>query len=81
MNRISLDRRKMNTFTAEFDSEYRRIYFDAKLEETKLTRRVNPRPFVPSSKSKLFERCESEIYRNASTWALRSGSNILAART
>lgn len=59
VNRISLDRRKMNTFTAEFDKEYRRIYFDAKLEETKLTRRVNPRPFVPSSKSKLFERCEA----------------------
>ncbi len=60
VEKSSLLRRKMTSFSPDFDDEYERIYFDLRLEETK-PEKVNPHPFVPSNSETLFERCEDII--------------------
>ena len=55
--RLSSERRKMNTFEIE-DEGYLEISFSLNREETKLTRYIDPAPFVPSSKENRDKRCE-----------------------
>lgn len=59
VEKISLLRRRMNSFRAEHDAEYRRIYFDMKEERTALECSINAHPFVPSDGKRLESRCES----------------------
>lgn len=58
LEKTSLMRRKMTTFVPEQDDEYKRIYFDIELTETK-PENVNPHPFIPKDDARLKERCES----------------------
>lgn len=44
-----------NTYGAEFSE----IEFDLCIEDTDVTRFIDPRPFIPSDKSELFSRCET----------------------
>lgn len=55
--RLYSERRKMNTFEIE-DEGYLEIPFSLNMEETKLTRYIDPAPFVPSSKENRDKRCE-----------------------
>ena len=58
VNRLALERRKISTYRNEFDGEYKKIKFDTKIEETRIERFIDPRPFVPRDREKLRERCE-----------------------
>ena len=58
---ISAERRRMSSFTCVPSAEtagHTLSHFSLKLETTKLTRAVDPHPFVPSSAEKRAERCE-----------------------
>ncbi len=59
VNRLMNERRRTTTFKNEFDGGYRRVYFNVKIEENKLSRTFERHPFVPSDKRSLTERCES----------------------
>ena len=59
VEKISLLRRKITTYNMQNDFEYQKIYFDIKLDETKLEREIDPHPFVPADNSEVAERCES----------------------
>ena len=62
LNKISLERRRINTFKSCNDSDYKKIYFDIKIEENDLkNREFNAHPFVPPKKDELQSRCE-EIF-------------------
>ncbi len=51
------ERRRMNTFAGETDG-YPRVPFSLPLEETPLSRSVDPMPFVPEDPAKRERRCE-----------------------
>ena len=59
---LAAERRRMTTFedTSLSENEYREVTFEINIEETKLTRYVDPQPFVPAGQSNLDKRC-SEI--------------------
>ena len=59
VSRLMGERRKTTTFKNGFDGEYRHISFNIKIAETRLSRTFERRPFVPSDKKSLAERCES----------------------
>lgn len=61
VKRLVSDRRRMTTFDIDDLGDYERVSFDINKEETKLTRYVDPSPFVPSSKSDRDRRCEEII--------------------
>lgn len=56
VERLESERRRMTTFEVLDDHEW--IEFDLKSNDTKLTRYVNPAPFVPSDKSDRDRRCD-----------------------
>ena len=56
LRRLKEERRRMTTFEVS-ESGYTEILFDLKEEETKLTRFVDPRPFVPDEKGARDKRC------------------------
>lgn len=58
VNRILSERRKNTTFLTSKERNLMRIPFDIEIEETKLTRFVSSRPFVPSVLSEREKRCE-----------------------
>ena len=58
--KLNAERRRMTTFEMAEDG-YREIGFSLKIEETKLTRYMDPMPFVPGSKADRDRRCE-EIF-------------------
>lgn len=55
--RMNTERRRMTTFEMRED-RYTVVPFDLKMEETELTRKIDPMPFVPSGKQDREERCE-----------------------
>ena len=55
--KLNAERRRMTTFEMAEDG-YREIGFSLKIEETKLTRYIDPMPFVPGSKVDRDRRCE-----------------------
>ena len=55
--KLNAERRRMTTFEMAEDG-YREISFSLKIEETKLTRYIDPMPFVPGSKADRDRRCE-----------------------
>lgn len=59
VERIETERRRMTTFQVEDDHRF--AEFELTLEETALTRSINPAPFVPSDKEDRDRRCE-EIF-------------------
>ncbi len=58
VNRILSERRKNTTFLTSKERNLMRIPFDIAIEDTKLTRFVSSRPFVPSLVSEREKRCE-----------------------
>ena len=58
VRRLLSERRKNTTFQAAAETRLRRIPFDIRFEETKLTRAVSPRPFVPADGKERAKRCE-----------------------
>ena len=56
--RLVGERRKMTTFLTESTGEYREAQFHLNLEETKLERAIDPRPFIPAGKEDRDRRCE-----------------------
>ncbi len=61
VQRLSLERRKVGTFCEKEDERYQRISFSLTMTETKLTRFVDPLPFVPKDEEERVRRCE-EIF-------------------
>lgn len=57
VNKLGQLRKQKNTFVPEHDEEYKTIYFDTKLTETKLDR-INPTPFIPTTETRMAERCD-----------------------
>ena len=58
VQRIVLDRRRMNTFENDFSGGLQKIFFKTEINETRLERTFDSRPFVPRDREKLTERCE-----------------------
>ena len=59
VQRLMIERRRMNTYPAVPAEEYLRVAFSMPLAETALTRRVEMRPFVPEDGADRKKRCES----------------------
>lgn len=58
LSRISLERRRMSTFESSYSDEYCYINTSLDIVETKLSRYVDPMPFVPSNSAMRNKRCE-----------------------
>lgn len=58
VNRLISERRRMTTYPAQKPEEYVIVEFSLKTEETKLQRRFDPQPFVPSDLAQREERCD-----------------------
>ncbi len=58
IKRLEADRRRMTTFEIDHNAHYKKISFSLQPCETKLTRYIDPTPFVPSSISDRERRCE-----------------------
>lgn len=57
MERLCAQRRRMTTFVTE-DQTHTEILFSLKIEETKLTRFIDPAPFVPTDRQNREKRCD-----------------------
>ena len=57
VKKLTSERRRMSTFETT-DKRYQEIYFSLEQEETKITRYIDPMPFVPGSKADREKRCE-----------------------
>ena len=64
------ERRRMSTFNSGSEN-IRRIYFDMPLTDTKLSRKFEQTPFVPSAKDDLSRRCKDIITMQATGLATR----------
>ena len=51
------ERRRMNTHQSRRDDNYWEIHFSLSRAETKLTRKLNPQPFIPTDKEERNARC------------------------
>lgn len=58
VHRLQMERRRMNTFVPDENSFYLAVSFRLKEEETRLARKFNPMPFVPSDETERNRRCE-----------------------
>lgn len=58
VDRLISERRRMTTYPAQNPEEYVTVEFSLKTEETKLQRRFDPQPFVPSDLAQRKERCD-----------------------
>ncbi len=58
VDRLINERRRMTTYPSQYSERYMNISFDLMLEETSLSRYIDPHPFVPSSKADRDERCD-----------------------
>ena len=60
VDRLAAERRRLSTYPkagADAASRYETVFFDLEVEETGLTRRVDPHPFVPSDAQTRDQRC------------------------
>lgn len=58
VSRLASERRRMTTYPAQLPDGYCVTGFSLKEEETVLSRRFDPRPFVPSDAARRNERCD-----------------------
>lgn len=58
VDRLVNERRRMTTYPSQYSDEYLNIEFNLTLEETALSRYIDPHPFVPSAKADRDERCD-----------------------
>ena len=78
VERITEERRRMTTFVGE--DTHSEIEFDLKVEETELTRYINPAPFVPGIKEERDKRCDEILMIQAKGLAKRlehTGANAV----
>ena len=61
VDRLRAERRRMTTYDNRFAGEFTSTIFDLDAADTTLTRRFDPRPFVPSASDDRTARCE-EIF-------------------
>ena len=61
LKKLSVERRRMNTYEFVRGNEYTTVEFELEQEETKLTRSFSPTPFIPQNMDQRTERCE-EIF-------------------
>lgn len=73
VERLSAERRRINTFTRVEESEFtpQFICFDMPITQTKLQRAFPQKPFVPSSKNDLEQRCNEIISMQSTGLATR----------
>lgn len=57
LQRLSGERRRLTTFPSKHESKFKTVEFELPLKETKLTRKFDKNPFVPSSTSEIKQRC------------------------
>ncbi len=57
VKRLWLERRRLTTLKAQSDEGYIKIGFHTNVEDTKLERKIDSMPFVPSDKDELKRRC------------------------
>lgn len=69
LERISVERRKRNTFLSEADNNIIPVYFDFAIEETKITRFIDPHPFVPADQNERSRR--ANIIRSIQSYGLK----------
>ncbi|MDD3337267.1 MAG: NAD(+) synthase [Lachnospiraceae bacterium] len=65
VHRLVSERRRMTTYPAQNGEGYEKVSFELNMEETKLTRRFDPKPFVPDSKADRDKRCDEIIMMQA----------------
>lgn len=58
VKRLESRRRTMSTYQEKWDESYLTLDFSLAMSDTKLTRYIDPAPFVPSDESSLQKRCE-----------------------
>ena len=58
VDRLTSERRRMTTYPEQRTDGYQVVQFSLAIEETKLTRYFDPRPFVPSDKHNRDQRCD-----------------------
>ena len=58
VDRLTSERRRMTTYPEQRTDGYQVVKFSLTIEETKLTRYFDPRPFVPSDKHNRDQRCD-----------------------
>nr|WP_294668610.1 NAD(+) synthase [uncultured Blautia sp.] len=58
VQRLCDERRRISTYPASDSADFQLVPFDVKVEETSLTRKFAPSPFVPSDKEERDMRCE-----------------------
>ena len=61
VQKIVYDRRRKNALEAKNTEKYREIPFSMPIEETKLTRFIDPHPFVPADLAERAKRCETVL--------------------
>ncbi|MGC8764745.1 MAG: NAD(+) synthase [Brevinematia bacterium] len=71
---LNFERSRLNTFNSG-GGEIRRVYFDGRREDEKLSRKIDPMPFVPKDKEKLEERAR-EIFNLQTTGLIRRLKSI-----
>ena len=57
--KLAQERRRLTTYRQGREGDFRVVSFSLPVEETTLTRRVDPHPFVPSDETQRTRRCES----------------------
>lgn len=72
LKRLAYERHRMNTFTTESGVEFEEVIFDQEpAYDVELTRSFPQKPFVPSSRDNLRERCEEILRMQATGLATR----------
>ncbi len=71
VQRLAGERRRSNTFVSESTTSMVRTVFSMPLTETKLSRIIDPAPFVPSGNQELAQRCEKILTLQATGLATR----------
>ena len=61
MSRLASERRRMTTFETVTEPVYRENVFSLQMEETKLTRYIDPMPFVPSGERDRTQRLRGDL--------------------
>ncbi|MBQ8824215.1 MAG: NAD(+) synthase [Ruminococcus sp.] len=71
VKRLDAERRRSTTFAPFKEEIYHNTSFSMEIEETKLQRKIEPMPFVPSGDYELAKRCETILTLQATGLATR----------
>lgn len=65
LKKLSVERRRMNTYETTGREGYTVVAFDLEEEKTELSREFSPTPFIPKDEAQRTERCEEIFYLQA----------------